>query len=84
MCVCVCACGSICTHVLILEALHTLLYDIHHPLPQVVPDVWLVEFGENFDASLDQYEALLAMLMFDHARFGKPAVVTAGVAKNVW
>ena len=85
----------------------------------VTPDVWVVEFGENFDASLDQYEALLAMvcvwrvlyhmyvlrpdrctskrakrqpaqhphqntpqLMFDEARFGRPAVLTAAVAKN--
>lgn len=30
--------------------------------PSVTPDVWVVEFGENFDASLDQYEALLAMV----------------------
>lgn len=30
--------------------------------PSKAPDVWVVEFGENFDASLDQYEALLAMV----------------------
>lgn len=30
--------------------------------PSKTPDVWVVEFGENFDASLDQYEALLAMV----------------------
>lgn len=50
--------------------------------PAVKPDVWIVEFAENFDSSVDQYEALLAMLKYDNARFGRPAVITAAVAKN--
>jgi hypothetical protein len=50
--------------------------------PSHVPDVWIVEFAENFDSSLEQYEALLALLLYDKARLGHPAVITAAVAKN--
>lgn len=50
--------------------------------PEVRPDVWVVEFAENFDSSLEWYEALLAMLLWDKERFGSPAVLTAAVAKN--
>lgn len=47
----------------------------------LAPDVWVVEFGENFDASLDQYEALLAMVC-THARTF--CVVVDGVVCVCW
>jgi hypothetical protein len=32
------------------------VYSLVAEQPERVPDVWVVEFGENFDSTLDQYE----------------------------
>ena len=32
------------------------VYSLVAEEPEQVPDVWIVEFGENFDSTLDQYE----------------------------